>query len=136
METKKKYFMDCHLAGKQYHDADEVWDKLQDATGRVVQEVVLAGLDVIPPNPVTDVIKEALQGADAVRDYAESLRDSENTEDVIANSGDYAATVSLTHLPVVGNAIDYTDRILRQLPKAGDNLGHWIYECMRSRMGK
>lgn len=29
METKKKYFMDCHLAGKQYHDADEVWDKLK-----------------------------------------------------------------------------------------------------------
>ena len=29
MEAKKKYFMDCHLAGKQYHDADEVWDKLK-----------------------------------------------------------------------------------------------------------
>ena len=115
---------------------DEVWDNLKDATSRVVQEVVLAGLDVIPPNPVTDVIKEALQDADAVRDYAESLRDSENTEEVIANSGDYVATVSLTHIPVVGNVIDYTDRILRQLPKAGDNLGHWIYECERARMGK
>lgn len=32
MEAKKKYFMDCHLAGKQYHDADEVWDKLKVGT--------------------------------------------------------------------------------------------------------
>lgn len=29
METKKKFFMDCHLAGRKYHDADEVWDKLK-----------------------------------------------------------------------------------------------------------
>ena len=29
MEAKKKYFMDCHLAGRKYHDADEVWDKLR-----------------------------------------------------------------------------------------------------------
>ena len=26
MEKKKKYFMDCHLAGRMYHDADEVWN--------------------------------------------------------------------------------------------------------------
>lgn len=32
MEAKKKYFMDCHLAGRQYHDADEVWDKLKVGT--------------------------------------------------------------------------------------------------------
>ena len=25
MEAKKKFFMDCHLAGRKYHDADEVW---------------------------------------------------------------------------------------------------------------
>lgn len=29
MEKKKLYFMDCHLAGTMYHDADEVWDKLK-----------------------------------------------------------------------------------------------------------
>ena len=29
MEAKKKYFMDCHLAGRKYHDADEVWDELK-----------------------------------------------------------------------------------------------------------
>lgn len=32
METRKKYFMDCHLAGRKYHDADEVWDKLKVGT--------------------------------------------------------------------------------------------------------
>lgn len=32
MEVKKKYFMDCHLAGRKYHDADEVWDKLKVGT--------------------------------------------------------------------------------------------------------
>ena len=29
MEAKKKYFMDCHLAGRMYHEADEVWDQLK-----------------------------------------------------------------------------------------------------------
>ena len=28
MEAKKLYFMDCHMAGRMYHDADEVWDNL------------------------------------------------------------------------------------------------------------
>ena len=32
METKKMFFMDCHLAGRKYHDADEVWDKLKVGT--------------------------------------------------------------------------------------------------------
>jgi len=32
METRKKYFMDCHLAGRKYHDADEVWDELKVGT--------------------------------------------------------------------------------------------------------
>ncbi|MBQ7423637.1 MAG: HIRAN domain-containing protein [Prevotella sp.] len=32
METRKKFFMDCHLAGRKYHDADEVWDKLKVGT--------------------------------------------------------------------------------------------------------
>ena len=32
MEAKKKFFMDCHLAGRKYHDADEVWDKLMVGT--------------------------------------------------------------------------------------------------------
>ena len=32
MEAKKKFFMDCHLAGRKYYDADEVWDKLKVGT--------------------------------------------------------------------------------------------------------
>ena len=32
MEVKKKYYMNCHLAGVAYHDADEVWDKLKVGT--------------------------------------------------------------------------------------------------------
>ena len=32
MEAKKLFFMDCHLAGRKYHDADEVWDKLKVGT--------------------------------------------------------------------------------------------------------
>lgn len=32
MEAKKKYFMDCNLAGRKYHDADEVWEELKVGT--------------------------------------------------------------------------------------------------------
>ena len=32
MEVNKMYFMDCHLAGRKYHEADEVWDKLKVGT--------------------------------------------------------------------------------------------------------
>lgn len=32
METKKLFFMECHLAGRQYHDANEVWDSLKIGT--------------------------------------------------------------------------------------------------------
>ena len=29
MKTNKLFFMDCHMAGRKYHDADEVWDYLR-----------------------------------------------------------------------------------------------------------
>ena len=32
MEAKKKYFMDCNLAGRKYHDADEVRGELKVGT--------------------------------------------------------------------------------------------------------
>lgn len=39
MEPKKKYMMDCHLAGRMYHDIDEVWNKLTIGTKlRLVRE--------------------------------------------------------------------------------------------------
>ena len=32
MEAHSKFYMDCHLAGRKYHDADMVWDKLRIGT--------------------------------------------------------------------------------------------------------
>ncbi len=32
MEAKKLFFKECHLAGRQYHDADEVWNELKVGT--------------------------------------------------------------------------------------------------------
>ena len=32
MEAKKLFFKECHLAGRQYHDVDEVWDELHIGT--------------------------------------------------------------------------------------------------------
>lgn len=32
MRAKKLYFMECHVAGRQYHDADEVWEDLKVGT--------------------------------------------------------------------------------------------------------
>lgn len=29
MKAHQEYFMDCHLAGRKYHDADLVWDDLR-----------------------------------------------------------------------------------------------------------
>lgn len=32
MKAKKLYYMECNVAGRQYHDADEVWDELKVGT--------------------------------------------------------------------------------------------------------
>lgn len=32
MKAKKLFFKECHLAGRQYHDADEVWEGLHVGT--------------------------------------------------------------------------------------------------------
>ena len=32
MKAKKLFFKECHLAGRQYHDVDEVWDELHVGT--------------------------------------------------------------------------------------------------------
>ena len=40
MEKEKMYLMSCHLAGRMYHDADEVWEKLKIGTKlRLVRDV-------------------------------------------------------------------------------------------------
>lgn len=43
MKTKKLYFKECHLAGRQYHDANEVWQELKVGT--------LLDLQRAPKNP-------------------------------------------------------------------------------------
>lgn len=32
MKAKKLFFTDCHLAGRKYHDVDEVWEDLKVGT--------------------------------------------------------------------------------------------------------
>ena len=32
MEAKKLFFKECHLAGRQYYDVDEVWEELRIGT--------------------------------------------------------------------------------------------------------
>lgn len=32
MEKRNLYYLDCHVAGRMYHDADEIWDKLKIGT--------------------------------------------------------------------------------------------------------
>lgn len=32
MKAKKLFFMECHLAGRKFHDVDEVWDELRVGT--------------------------------------------------------------------------------------------------------
>lgn len=32
MKTNKLFFMECHLAGRKFHDVDEVWDELRVGT--------------------------------------------------------------------------------------------------------
>ena len=32
MKKKKLFFKECHLAGRQYHDANEVWEELKVGT--------------------------------------------------------------------------------------------------------
>ena len=40
MEKEKMYLISCHLAGRMYHDVDEVWNKLKVGTKlRLVRDV-------------------------------------------------------------------------------------------------
>jgi hypothetical protein len=32
MKAKKLFFKECHLAGRKYHDVDEVWNELKVGT--------------------------------------------------------------------------------------------------------
>lgn len=56
METRKKFFMDCHLAGRKYHDADEVWNELKVGTELQLQRDVENRYD---PDAVAVMYKKA-----------------------------------------------------------------------------
>ena len=60
MVAKKLYFMDCHLAGRKYHDADEVWEQLKVGTTLKLERDVENRVD---PNAVM-VIYEDTEGED------------------------------------------------------------------------
>ncbi|MBQ4291222.1 MAG: HIRAN domain-containing protein [Muribaculaceae bacterium] len=55
MEATKKFFMECHLAGRMYHDADEVWDKLKVGT---LLQLVLDTDNRFDPNAVAVVYND------------------------------------------------------------------------------
>ena len=66
MEAKKKFFMDCHLAGRMYHDADEVWDKLKVGT---VLQLELDKDNRHDPNAVAVVYHDKEQDDDFLIGY-------------------------------------------------------------------
>ena len=58
MEAKKKFFMDCHLAGRKYHDVDEVWDKLKVGTLLQLQRDLENRHDISPDDlAMSDTVK-------------------------------------------------------------------------------
>ena len=66
MEAIKKFFMDCHLAGRRYHDADEVWDKLKVGT---VLQLVLDTDNRHDPNAVAVVYNDKEMDDDILIGY-------------------------------------------------------------------
>ena len=46
MKAKKLFFKECHLAGRQYHDVDEVWEDLDNRYDKNAVAVIYnQGLD-------------------------------------------------------------------------------------------
>lgn len=66
MKAKKLFFKECHLAGRQYHDVDEVWDRLK------VGLVVRLERDTdnrYDPNAVAVIYDEAEEEGEAGETY-------------------------------------------------------------------
>lgn len=73
MDAKKKYFMDCHLAGRKYHEADEVWDKLKVGTSLQLQRDLDNRHD-------TDAVAVMYHNEDDGEDYCIGYVPRENNE--------------------------------------------------------
>ncbi|MCR5394382.1 MAG: HIRAN domain-containing protein [Bacteroidales bacterium] len=82
MEAKKKYFMDCHLAGRKYHDADEVWDQLKVGT---VVRLVREADNRYDPNAIAVVYDDREQDEEFVLGYIP--RDSNDQIAVLLDMG-------------------------------------------------
>ena len=77
MEAKKKYFMDCNLAGRKYHDADEVWDKLKVGTVLELRRDMENRYD-------TDAVAVMYHNEDDGEDYCVGYLPREDNETVAA----------------------------------------------------
>lgn len=62
MEAKKLFFKECHLAGRQYHDVDEVWSELQIGT---IVELVRDFNNRYDRNAVAVVYRKKEEGEDS-----------------------------------------------------------------------
>ena len=59
MKARKLFFKECHLAGRQYHDADEVWEGLKVGT---VLELVRDNDNRFDPNAVAVMYRSEADG--------------------------------------------------------------------------
>ena len=73
MKAKKKFFKECHVAGRRYHDANEVWDELNVGT-RI--SLVKDSENRYDPEAVA-LVYTNIEGEDYVIGY---IPRSENTE--------------------------------------------------------
>lgn len=63
MKARKLFFMECHLAGRQYHDVDEVWDRLKVGTKLRLERDMENRFD---PNAVAVLYDEAIAEGEAI----------------------------------------------------------------------
>lgn len=63
MKARKLFFMECHLAGRQYHDVDEVWDRLKVGTKLRLERDMENRFD---PNAVAVMYDERMEDGDVV----------------------------------------------------------------------
>ena len=75
MEAKKLYFMDCHLAGRMYHEADEVWSNLKVGTLLQLQRDMENRYD-------PDAVKVLYHNDDDGQDYCIGYIPREDNDDI------------------------------------------------------
>lgn len=84
MKAKKLFFKECHLAGRQYHDVDEVWEELHVGTLLELERDLDNRYD---KNAVAVIIP--LQGDVAMPDDFEDDTESETEDEEDVSREDY-----------------------------------------------